>query len=239
MDTTTLPWVAVVDDEAAIRRALLRLLRAAGIPARDYDGGAALLAALQDGADGTPFCVVLDLHMPGMSGFDLQQRLAELASSPARRKLVVTDAVFSMDGDVADIPALLALCERYDALLLIDDAHGFGVLGAPGQEGRGTLAHYGLAGENASPRILYMATLGKAAGVAGAFVAGSEVLVEWLLQKTRSYIFATAAPALLAKALQASVQVMQTETWRYTHLQQLIARLRAGLAPLLARTPRW
>ena len=79
MDTTTLPWVAVVDDEAAIRRALLRLLRAAGIPARDYDGGAALLAALQDGADGTPFCVVLDLHMPGMSGFDLQQRLAELA----------------------------------------------------------------------------------------------------------------------------------------------------------------
>ena len=99
---------------------------------------------------------------------------------------------------------VLALCERYDALLLIDDAHGFGVLGAPGQEGRGTLAHYGLTGENASPRILYMATLGKAAGVAGAFVAGSEVLVEWLLQKTRSYIFATAAPALLAKALQAS-----------------------------------
>ncbi len=167
---------------------------------------------------------------------DLAALEAALASSPARRKLVVTDAVFSMDGDVADIPALLALCERYDALLLIDDAHGFGVLGAPGQEGRGTLAHYGLTGENASPRILYMATLGKAAGVAGAFVAGSEVLVEWLLQKTRSYIFATAAPALLAKALQASVQVMQTETWRYTHLQQLIARLRTGLAPLLART---
>ena len=167
---------------------------------------------------------------------DLTALEAALASSPAQRKLVVTDAVFSMDGDVADIPALLALCERYDALLLIDDAHGFGVLGAPGQEGRGTLAHYGLTGENASPRILYMATLGKAAGVAGAFVAGSEVLVEWLLQKTRSYIFATAAPALLAKALQASVQVMQTETWRYTHLQQLIARLRTGLAPLLART---
>jgi len=76
--TTTLPWVAIVDDEAAIRRALLRLLRAAGIPARDYDGGAALLAALQDGA-GVPFCVVLDLHMPGMSGFEVQQRLAELA----------------------------------------------------------------------------------------------------------------------------------------------------------------
>lgn len=172
---------------------------------------------------------------------DLGALESALASSPARRKLVVTDAVFSMDGDLADIPALLALCERYDALLLIDDAHGFGVLGGnegqQGQEGRGTLAHHGLTGANASPRILYMATLGKAAGVAGAFVAGSDVLVEWLLQKTRTYIFATAAPALLAKALQASLQVMQTETWRYTHLQQLIARLRAGLAPVLQRTP--
>lgn len=169
---------------------------------------------------------------------DLAALEAALASSPARRKLVVTDAVFSMDGDVADVPALLALCERYDALLLIDDAHGFGVLGGPnGQEGRGTLAHYGLTGDNASPRILYMATLGKAAGVAGAFVAGSDALVEWLLQKTRSYIFATAAPALLAKSLQTSLQVMQTETWRYNHLQQLIARLQAGLAPLLQRTP--
>ncbi|BEU95768.1 8-amino-7-oxononanoate synthase [Acidovorax sp. DW039] len=169
---------------------------------------------------------------------DLAALEAALASSPARRKLVVTDAVFSMDGDVADVPALLALCERYDALLLIDDAHGFGVLGGPnGQEGRGTLAHYGLTGDNASPRILYMATLGKAAGVAGAFVAGSDALVEWLLQKTRSYIFATAAPALLAKSLQASLQVMQTETWRYNHLQQLIARLKAGLAPLLLRKP--
>ncbi len=129
---------------------------------------------------------------------DLGALESALASSPARRKLVVTDAVFSMDGDVADIPALLALCERYDALLLIDDAHGFGVLGGnegqQGQEGRGTLAHHGLTGANASPRILYMATLGKAAGVAGAFVAGSDVLVEWLLQKTRTYIFATAAP---------------------------------------------
>lgn len=169
---------------------------------------------------------------------DLAALEAALASSQARRKLVVTDAVFSMDGDVADVPALLALCERYDALLLMDDAHGFGVLGGPeGQEGRGTLAHYGLTGDNASPRILYMATLGKAAGVAGAFVAGSDALVEWLLQKTRSYIFATAAPALLAKSLQASLQVMQAETWRYNHLQQLIARLRAGLAPLLQRTP--
>ena len=96
---------------------------------------------------------------------------AALAQSPARRKLVISDAVFSMDGDIADIPRLLALCERHDALLLLDDAHGFGVLGP---QGRGTLAHFGLTGANASRRVLYMATLGKAAGVAGAFVAGDD-----------------------------------------------------------------
>ena len=87
---------------------------------------------------------------------------------------------------------MLALCERYDALLLLDDAHGFGVMGPRPRH----LAHFGLTGTNASKRVLYMATLGKAAGVAGAFVAGDDSLVEWLLQKTRSYIFATArAPA--------------------------------------------
>jgi 8-amino-7-oxononanoate synthase len=149
-----------------------------------------------------------------------------LAASPAQRKLILSDAVFSMDGDVADVPALLALCERHDALLLLDDAHGFGVLGP---QGRGCLAHFGLSGENASPRVLYMATLGKAAGVAGAFVAGSDTLVEWLLQKTRSYIFATAAPAMLATALQTSLQLIEQDEWRREHLQRLIARLRQGL----------
>ncbi|UJB64944.1 8-amino-7-oxononanoate synthase [Acidovorax sp. YS12] len=156
-----------------------------------------------------------------------------LAASPARRKLVITDAVFSMDGDVADVRALLALCERHDALLLIDDAHGFGVLGP---EGRGTLAEAGLTGANASPRVLYMATLGKAAGVAGAFVAGPGALVEWLVQKTRSYIFATAAPALLARALQASLRVIAAEGWRREQLAARIAQLRTGLAPLLQGT---
>ena len=102
---------------------------------------------------------------------DLAALEQQLINSPARRKLIISDAVFSMDGDVADVPALLALCERHDALLLIDDAHGFGVLGP---QGRGCLAHFGLHAENASPRVLYMATLGKAAGVAGAFVTGSE-----------------------------------------------------------------
>ena len=137
---------------------------------------------------------------------DLTALEAQLAASPARRKLVISDAVFSMDGDLIDIPALLALCERYDALLLLDDAHGFGVLGP---QGRGSLAQAGLTGPNASRRVLYMATLGKAAGAAGAFVAGDAALVEWLLQKTRTYIFATAAPPLLASALRQSLRLME------------------------------
>ena len=150
----------------------------------------------------------------------------ELAQSSARRKLVISDAVFSMDGDSADIHGLLALCERHDALLLLDDAHGFGVLGP---QGRGSLAQAGLYGPNASHRVLYMATLGKAAGVAGAFVAGDDALVEWLLQKTRSYTFATAAPAMLASALRASLKLIGQEEWRRTHLKNMIARLRSGL----------
>ena len=157
---------------------------------------------------------------------DLDALGLELAQSNAPRKLVISDAVFSMDGDIADITALVALCERHDALLLLDDAHGFGVLGP---QGRGSLAAAGLHGAKASRRVLYMATLGKAAGVAGAFVAGDEALVEWLLQKTRSYIFATAAPALLASALRASLELIEQDEWRRTHLQKLIARLRNGL----------
>ncbi|WP_019701700.1 8-amino-7-oxononanoate synthase [Paracidovorax oryzae] len=164
---------------------------------------------------------------------DLGALEAQLAASPARRKLVVSDAVFSMDGDVADIRTLHALCERHDALLLLDDAHGFGVLGP---QGRGALAEAGLTGQRASQRVLYMATLGKAAGAAGAFVAGSEVLIEWLLQKTRSYIFATAAPALLARTLQASLGLIERGDALRAHLDARIAQLRAGLAPVLQDT---
>jgi 8-amino-7-oxononanoate synthase len=155
---------------------------------------------------------------------------SELAGSCARRKLVISEAVFSMDGDSADVPRLLALCDRYDALLLLDDAHGFGVLGL---QGRGSLARFGLTGERASHRVLYMATLDKAAGVAGAFVAGSDVLIEWLLQKARSYIFATAAPPMLASALRASLRLIEAEQWRRKHLNGLIAQLRTGLGVLL------
>jgi 8-amino-7-oxononanoate synthase len=162
---------------------------------------------------------------------DLAQLDALLQASAARRKLVISDAVFSMDGDVADIPALIALCERHDALLLLDDAHGFGVCGP---QGRGSLAAVARTGAQASRRVLYMATLGKAAGVSGAFVAGPSDLVEWLLQKTRSYTFATAAPALLAQSVRAALRVIQDEPARLERLHRNIAHLRAGLPAAIA-----
>ncbi|BBP02051.1 8-amino-7-oxononanoate synthase [Sulfuriferula nivalis] len=145
-----------------------------------------------------------------------------MAASTARSKLVLVDAVFSMDGDVADLPALLALCEAHDAWLLVDDAHGFGVLGAGG---RGSLAHFGLQ----SPRIIYMATLGKAAGVAGAVVAAEHDVITWLLQKARTYIYTTATPPLLSAALLASLQVIAGADDRRTHLRELVMQLRDGL----------
>ncbi len=148
-----------------------------------------------------------------------------LEKNTGSRTLIVSDAVFSMDGDIAPLPELLALCEKYDAWLLVDDAHGFGVLGP---QGRGSLAHFGLK----SQRILYMGTLSKAAGVAGAFVAGDEILIEWLLQRARTYIFTTASPPLLASTLLVAVKLLQTEEWRQQHLRQLVARLRSGLAGL-------
>ncbi len=164
---------------------------------------------------------------------DLAQLDALLQASPARRKLVISDAVFSMDGDVADIPALIALCERHDALLLLDDAHGFGVCGP---QGRGSLAAVARTCAHASRRVLYMATLGKAAGVSGAFVAGDDALIEWLLQKTRSYTFATAAPALLAESVRAALRVIRDEPARLERLHRNIAALRAGLPAAVAGT---
>jgi len=147
-----------------------------------------------------------------------------LATSAGRRKLIATDAVFSMDGDLAPLPGLLELAEKHDAWLLIDDAHGFGVLG----EGRGSLAHFGLASE----RIVYMGTLGKAAGVAGAFVAAHPTVIETLLQNARPYIYTTAAPAMLACALRASLGIIRDEPLRCAHLHRLIERFRTGARAL-------
>jgi 8-amino-7-oxononanoate synthase len=148
-----------------------------------------------------------------------------LAATSARRRVVVADAVFSMDGDIAPVRELLALCERHDALLYLDDAHGFGV---HGEQGRGTLAHLGVSSE----RIVYMATLGKAAGVSGAFVAASAVIIETLLQRARTYIYTTAAPPLLAHTLLASLELIAREEHRREHLRARITQLREGLAGL-------
>ena len=150
----------------------------------------------------------------------------QLAASTAATKLIVSDAVFSMDGNLAPLPQLFALAERFDAWLVIDDAHGFGVLGA---QGRGSLAHFNLP---AAPRILLMGTLGKAAGVGGAFVVGSEIAIEYLLQRARSYIFTTAAPPAVACALSKSLTLIAGGDARRANLFARIAQLRDGLAGL-------
>ena len=156
---------------------------------------------------------------------DVAQLGELLAQTHSGRKLIITDAVFSMDGDIAPVPELLALCEQHDAWLLLDDAHGFGVLG---EQGRGVMSHF----KTTSPRIIYMATLGKAAGVSGAFVAAEEVAIETLLQNARSYIYTTASPPALSVALLASMKILREEDWRRERLRQLIAQLRAGLRGL-------
>jgi 8-amino-7-oxononanoate synthase len=150
-----------------------------------------------------------------------------LADSRARRKLIVTDAVFSMDGDIAPVPDLISLAERHDAWLLLDDAHGFGVLGP---QGRGVLARF----DARSPRVIYMATLGKAAGVFGAFVAGEPDVLEALVQRARAYVYTTAAPPLLAHALLASLDLIRAADGRRDHLRGLARLLRERV-----RLTRW
>ena len=156
--------------------------------------------------------------------------LAQLLGQPnSGRKLVITDAVFSMDGDLAPLPELLALCEQHDAWLLVDDAHGFGILG---EQGRGSLFHHRDSTGLASPRIIYMATLGKAVGVSGAFIAAEQVVIDTLVQNARSYIYTTASPPALSCAVLASLRLLQKEEWRRTQLWKLVAQLRAGLIGL-------
>lgn len=139
--------------------------------------------------------------------------------------LVATDAVFSMDGDVAPLDQMAILCKQHNAWLMVDDAHGFGVLG---EQGRGTPLHLG----GADDIPVYMATLGKALGVGGAFVAGDDMLIEYLIQKSRTYIYTTALPPAMAAASLASLRLLQTEAWRREHLHQLIKRFRAGARAL-------
>lgn len=140
--------------------------------------------------------------------------------------LVVTDGVFSMDGDLADLPALAATAKARGAWLMVDDAHGFGALGA---SGGGIVEHFGLGLEEVP---VLVGTLGKAFGTAGAFVAGSAELIETLVQFARPYIYTTSQPPAVACASLKSLELLRTEGWRREHLNALIARFRAGAAEL-------
>ncbi|MEL6722402.1 MAG: 8-amino-7-oxononanoate synthase [Pseudomonadota bacterium] len=156
------------------------------------------------------------------------QRLLASTTSPC---LIASDGIFSMDGDSAPYAELISLACAHQATLMIDDAHGFGVLG---KQGRGSV--------DAAQVPIYMATLGKAAGVAGAFVAGSADLIETLIQQARSYVYTTAMPAALAAAASVSLDILAAEEWRRTHLADLIHFFRheaqlAGLPLLPSETP--
>ena len=161
---------------------------------------------------------------------NLDELRAQLQASSAAHKVIVSDAVFSMDGHLAPLPELLQLAEAHHALLVVDDAHGFGVLG---ERGHGSLSHFGLKSE----RLVWMGTLGKAAGVAGAFVAAHPTVIDWLLQTARPYIFTTAAPPLLAHALLTSLDLIEGKEGerRRAQLDLLREHLRDGLAPLVRR----
>jgi 8-amino-7-oxononanoate synthase len=153
-------------------------------------------------------------------GADLQRRLA---TSKARRSLVASDGVFSMDGDVASVPQLVEVCAQHSALLLLDEAHALGVIGVGG---RGTVSAAGLGPDAVALRI---GTLGKAFGGYGAFVAGPKSLVEMIQQLARPAIYTTALPPAWAATMRKSLQLVESQDWRRQHLNQLINRLRSGL----------
>ena len=157
---------------------------------------------------------------------DVQALAQRMTGHPHGEAVVATDGVFSMDGDLAPLPALAEIARQQGAWLMVDDAHGFGVIG---QEGRGTLDHYAL---GLSEVPIVVGTLGKAFGTAGAFVAGSEALIEMLIQKARTYIFTTAAPPAVAAATRVSLRLARREEWRRERLRALVARFRAGARQL-------
>lgn len=206
-----------------------------------YMANLAILTALGADADAMIFSEALNhaslidgarLAKAGVTVYphgDVAALEQQLQRSTAGTKIVVTDSVFSMDGNLAPLPALLALCERHGAWLVVDDAHGFGVLG---ENGRGALEHFGLR----SPNLVYMGTLGKAAGVGGAFIAAHASVIELLVQRSRPYIYTTAAPPALAHALQASLDIIggAEGAQRRAHLAALVECLQGAL-----RLERW
>jgi 8-amino-7-oxononanoate synthase len=140
----------------------------------------------------------------------------------AGNKLVVTDGVFSMDGDFAPLDELAVAAKNHNAWLMVDDAHGLGVIG---ERGGGIVEHFGLCQDDVP---VLMGTLGKGLGTFGAFVAGSEMLIETLIQKARTYIYTTALPAAVAEATRASLKIAIEDSWRRNKLKQLSERFRLG-----------
>jgi 8-amino-7-oxononanoate synthase len=151
------------------------------------------------------------------------EQLLQAANGPT---LMATDAVFSMDGDLAPLPELVALARKHDSWLLADDAHGLGTLG---EHGRGSFSHFGIGLDDP---IIYIGTLGKAFGTFGAFVAGSDTLIETLLQTARTYIYTTALPPAVAEATRESLRIVKSEDWRREHLTELIAAFRTGVTEM-------
>ena len=159
-----------------------------------------------------------------------------LSSSTAKMKMLSVDSVFSMDGDMADLPKLTKLTKQHDCLLVVDEAHGFGVLG---ETGAGALEHFGL---RPTDNILMMGTLGKALGSFGAFVAGDKVYIDELKQAARTYIYTTALPATAVEATREALKIVKTERWRRRHLLELVhqfreAALEAGIPIMESKTP--
>ncbi|MCF6322991.1 MAG: 8-amino-7-oxononanoate synthase [Gammaproteobacteria bacterium] len=149
-----------------------------------------------------------------------------LEKSNHHHSFIITDAVFSMDGDIAPLPQLVKTASRHNAILMVDDAHGIGVIG---KHGRGCIEHFGLNNDNVP---ILVGTLGKAFGTSGAFVAGSDELIETLIQRARTYIYTTALPPAIAHATLTSLKLIATEAWRREHLQTLIKRFRSGAQQL-------
>ena len=210
----------------------LAILTVLGGPDAEVFGDRLNHACLHDGARLSRATYTRHAHLD-MDGLE-----RALAASHAATRIVATDAVFSMDGDVAPLPRMLDLCERYDAWLVLDDAHGIGVVGATG---RGSLEHFALA----SPRIVYMATLGKALGGYGAFVAANETVIEWLLQRARTYVFSTSLPPAVAAVARAAIEALEADDTPVRLLQARIARFasatgspsRSAIHPLVVGEP--
>lgn len=164
------------------------------------------------------------IRFPHIDMDNLEQRLID--SKTENNKFIITDGVFSMDGDLAPLDTLVKLAKENNATLMIDDAHGIGVLG---DKGKGLIEHFGFESDQVP---ILVGTLGKAFGTAGAFVAGSEVLIETLIQQSRSYIFTTAMPAAVAAATRKSLQLLENENWRREKLKSLISQFRKGAGEL-------